>query len=183
MPPKRKSSTSTLQNPSDLTLLFKHTTHTILLLVPSTQTFTQILTTLLSVLQERYPEGLNPMISHPASTSMTTLSSTTTTLTDKKTPLPTSIQNIALGIPLDVYEPKNGWSELQLGLGDTPESLGLKEGGLVAFRFLGDGENVAEDFEGEFEVQWPSYEEYGEGEDEDAEERTLGGGGEEEDEL
>lgn len=69
-----------------------------------------------------------------------------------------------------------------MGLGDTPESLGLKEGGLVAFRFL------AGDSEGDFEVQWPSYEEYGEGEDEDedAGERMVGGGGsgeEEEDEL
>ncbi|CAD6442336.1 794a8210-e5ca-4f32-a167-c1e38f0b32be-CDS [Sclerotinia trifoliorum] len=173
MPPKRNPSTSNPQNPSDLTLLFKHTTHTILLLVPTTEPFTQILTTLLSVLQERYPEGLNA-----ASPS----TSTSTSQTNRKTPLPSSIQDIALAIPLDVYDPKKGWSELQLGLGDTPESLGLKEGGLIAFRFLADGENVEGDFEGGFEVLWPSYEEYGEeGADEDGEERT-GGGGEEEEE-
>lgn len=52
----------------------------------------------------------------------------------------------------------------------------MKEGGVLAFRFLREGE---EEDEGEFEVAWPSYEIYDEG-DEDAEERTLAGGEEEE---
>lgn len=65
-----------------------------------------------------------------------------------------------------------------MGLGDTPESVGVKEGGVLAFRFLGE----EDEDEGEFEVAWPSYEIYDEGdeeEDDEAEERTLAGGEEE----
>ncbi|ESZ90049.1 hypothetical protein SBOR_9563 [Sclerotinia borealis F-4128] len=191
IPPQQppKKSTTTLPpplDPPDLTLLFKHTTHTILLLVPPTQTFTQILTQLLTILRERYPDGLTPMPSLPSTTtttstltnhptlSTTTLNSTTTTLFDTKIPLPTGTQDIALALPIDAYEPRNGWTELQVGLGDTPESLGLVEGGRVAFRFLSDGGEDGEEEERGFEVKWPSYEEmYGD----DAEERTLGGDG------
>ncbi|KAF7917916.1 uncharacterized protein EAE98_009944 [Botrytis deweyae] len=180
MPPKRKLSTFDPPSDTKLTLFLKHTVHTILLLVAPTQTFPQILTLLLSTLQERYPDGLSPLPSpgNPAGKSTTTLSSTTTTLTERKIPLPDSVKNIALAVPLDVHDLKAGWTELQLGLGDTPESVGVKEGGVLAFRFLReDGEEEEED--GEFEVAWPSYEIYDEG-DEDADERTLAGGEEEE---
>ncbi|TGO52169.1 hypothetical protein BOTNAR_0332g00090 [Botryotinia narcissicola] len=177
-PPKRKLSTFDPPSDTNLTLFLKHTIHTILLLVPPTQTFPQILTLLLSTLQERYPDGLSPLPSPgiPAARSTTTLSSTTTTLTERRILLPESVKNIALAVPVDVHDLKAGWTELQLGLGDTPESVGVKEGGVLAFRFLREGE---EEDEGEFEVAWPSYEIYDEG-DEDADERTLAGGEEEE---
>ncbi|KAF7903050.1 hypothetical protein EAF00_002952 [Botryotinia globosa] len=180
MLPKRKLSTFDPPIDTNLTLFLKHTIHTILLLVPPTQTFPQILTLLLSTLQERYPDGLSPLPSpgNPAARSTTTLSSTTTTLTERRIPLPESVKNIALAVPLDVHDLKAGWTELQLGLGDTPESVGVKEGGVLAFRFLREGEGEEEE-EGEFEVAWPSYEIYDEG-DEDADERTLAGGEEEE---
>ncbi|KAF5872100.1 uncharacterized protein Bfra_009129 [Botrytis fragariae] len=157
MPPKRKISTFDPPSDTSLTLFLKHT--------------------------ERYPDGLSPLPSpgNAASKSTTTLSSTTTTLTERKIPLPESVKNIALAVPVDVHDLKAGWTELELGLGDTPESVGVKEGGVLAFRFLRDGEEEEE--EGEFEVAWPSYEIYDEGEgegDEEAEERTLAGGEEEE---
>lgn len=116
----------------------------------------------------------------PATTpSMTTLSSTAPALTESKIPLPDSIQAVALGVPIDVFEPQKGWSELGLRLGDSPKSLGVKDGGVVAFRFLNRDED--EDDDGEFQVNWPSFEEmYPDAvEDMDAEERTLGGDGEE----
>ncbi|KAI9648191.1 hypothetical protein NHQ30_002823 [Ciborinia camelliae] len=186
MPPKKSSTTlgDPPTNPTHLTLLLKHTSHTVLLLVPSKQTFTEIIDTLLTVLRERYPDGLSAMPSSssspPPRTSTTTLSSTTTTLTDAKIPLPDSVQDIALAVPIDEYEPQNGWTELELGLGDSPASIGLKEGAILAFRFLKDGED--DTGLGEFEVRWPSYEDiYGDGEED--EERTLGGGGEVEEEA
>ncbi|KAF7911445.1 uncharacterized protein EAF01_002952 [Botrytis porri] len=179
MPPKRKLSTFDPPSDTNLTLFLKHTIHTILLLVPPTQTLPQLLTLLLSTLQERYPEGLSPLPSpgNPASKATTTLSSTTTTPTERRIPLPESIKNIALAVPLDPHDLKAGWTELRLGLGDTLESVGVREGGVLAFRFLGEGE---EEGEGEFEVAWPSYEIYDEGDEgdegEEAEERTLAGG-------
>jgi hypothetical protein len=59
-----------------------------------------------------------------------------------------------------------------VGVGDTPSSMGLKDGSLVAFRF--ESEDEEGEGSGEFEVKFPSYaEEYGEeeaGEDEEMEE-------------
>ncbi|KAM3086164.1 hypothetical protein ACMFMG_000300 [Clarireedia jacksonii] len=163
MPPKKSSVSSlptTLETPppnsTDLTLLFKHTSHTILLLLDTQTPIPTILNQLLLILRDRYPDGLNPL--NASSTS-------------KKTPLPDSIEDIRLGVPKDIYEPSKGWTELHVGVGDTPSSMGLKDGSLVAFRF--DSEDDEGEGSGEFEVKFPSYaEEYGEeaGEGEEMEE-------------
>ncbi|PQE31493.1 Kinesin 6 protein [Rutstroemia sp. NJR-2017a WRK4] len=164
-PPKKSSVSSSLpttletppSNSTDLTLLFKHTTHTILLLLDTQTPIPNILTQLLLILQDRYPDGLNPLNPSP---------------TSKKTPIPESIEDIRLGVPKDIYEPSKGWTELHVGVGDTPSSMGLKDGSLVAFRF--ESEDEEEEGSGEFEVKFPSYaEEYGEeeaGEGEEMEE-------------
>lgn len=64
-----------------------------------------------------------------------------------------------LGVPIDVYEPSKGWTELATsggGIKESPKSLGLKDGSVVAFAFV-NGEDRAEK-EGEFIVEWSSYE-------------------------
>ena len=106
--------------------------------------FSSIKTDLLAILRERYPEGL------PNSASPT------------KTPIPESIHEVSLAVPIDSYEPEKGWTELATNPGDireSPRSLGLKDGALIAFAFIeGEGKNVGL----EFKVEWSSYEaEYG----------------------
>ncbi|QSZ36381.1 hypothetical protein DSL72_006257 [Monilinia vaccinii-corymbosi] len=165
-PPQTQTQTQPQPSAStDITLLFKHTSHTILLLLTPHQTFTQIQALLLTILQERYPSGLTPMPSSPS---------------QSKIPLPTHSHQISLALPKDAQDPqRGGWTELDNGVGDTPSALGLKDGAILAFRFLrGEEEEEEGADEGErgFEVRWPSYEEmYGEGVgDGDGEEKDLG---------
>ncbi|KAB8304127.1 hypothetical protein EYC80_003547 [Monilinia laxa] len=186
MPPKKATpstptpATTTTQvqpqPPTDITLLFKHTSHTILLLTTAHQTFAQILTHLLTVLRERYPNGLLPIASPPTTT---TTSPTSPPPETQRIPLPSTIQDIALALPRDAQDPKKGWTELDLGLGDTPGGLGLRDGAVLAFKFLGDDEET----ERGFDVRWPSYEEmYGDVEEEEGDEDVEGGGEDAEDE-
>ena len=102
--------------------------------------FTTIKTELLVVLRERYPDGL-------------VLSSSR----DRKS-IPGSINNVALGVPIDVYEPNKGWTELDAnsgGLKECPKSFGLKDGAIIAFTFLDKDEEFGEPV---FDVEWSSYE-------------------------
>jgi hypothetical protein len=134
---------------TDLTLLFKHGHHTILLFATPLTPFSTIKTELLTTLHERYSRGL------PSSTSPTPIV------------IPSSILDVVLGLPIDVYEPSKGWEEI-ISSGsstkDTPKSLGLKDGSVLAFAFReGEGEG---DGEAEFSVEWSSYDEqYGDGEE------------------
>lgn len=123
--------------PTDWTLRLKHGKHTILLFAAPLTPFTTIKKDLLTTLRERYPDGL-------------TLSSP-----DKPIPIPESINEVALGVPIDIYEPSKGWTELDTtsgGLKECPKSLGLKDGAVIAFAFLDGFE------EPKFEVEWSSYE-------------------------
>ena len=64
-----------------------------------------------------------------------------------------------MGVPVDVYEPSKGWTELATGGGgikESPKSLGLKDGSVVAFAFV-NGERDDETG-AEFVVEWSSYE-------------------------
>jgi len=137
--------------PTALTLRFKHGKHTILLFAEPLTPFSTIKTELLNVLRERYPEGL------PSSTSPTPVT------------IPESILDLVLAVPIDIYEPSKGWTELATragGIKETPKSLGLKDGGLLAFAFVGGkGEG---DYD--FAVEWSSYDEqYGDGKEDNAE--------------
>lgn len=76
-----------------------------------------------------------------------------------------------LAVPIDVYEPSKGWTELEVNgvTKDNPKTLGLKDGGVLAFAF---SDETDED-PAEFNVEWSSYDEqYGEAEspEEDVEE-------------
>jgi hypothetical protein len=127
--------------PTAFTLRFKHGRHTVLLFAEPLTPFSTIKTDLLNILHERYPQGL------PSSASPT------------PTKIPTEILDMILGVPIDVYEPSKGWTELATsggGIKESPKSLGLKDGSVVAFAFV-NGEDRAEK-EGEFIVEWSSYE-------------------------
>ena len=59
-------------------------------------------------------------------------------------------------MPIDVYEPSKGWTELDTsssGLKACPKGLGIKDGAVIAFAFL------EKDFEEPvFDVEWSNYE-------------------------
>lgn len=64
-----------------------------------------------------------------------------------------------LGVPKDTYDLEKGWDELALsaaGLKETPKSLGIKDGAMLAFAFA-DEECWAE--KGEFDVQFSNVDE------------------------
>jgi hypothetical protein len=79
-------------------------------------------------------------------------------------------------VPVDNHDISKGWKTLgetggkdAMGLKGSPKSVGVKDGGVLAFRFRGeDEEGEEEDGDGErekFVVEWPSYDEtYGEAE-------------------
>jgi hypothetical protein len=81
----------------------------------------------------------------------------------------------------DIHDISKGWKALDgvsgkdaMGMKESPKSVGVKDGGVLAFRFRGEdeGDGDEEDEEGEAEregeeflVEWPSYgETYGEAE-------------------
>jgi len=124
--------------PTDWTLRLKHGKHTILLFAAPLTPFTTIKKDLLTTLLERYPDGL-PVSSSP----------------DESVQIPESINEVALGVPIDIYEPSKGWTELDTttgGLKECPRSLGLKDGAIIAFAFLDGFEQP------NFNVEWSSYE-------------------------
>jgi hypothetical protein len=76
---------------------------------------------------------------------------------------------------IDNYDISKGWKALNgsrnndaMGMKESPKSVGVKDGGVLAFRFRGEDEGVENDEEvdgetEEFVVEWPSYDEtYGE---------------------
>lgn len=127
---------------TDWTLRLKYGKYTILLFAAPLTPFTTIKNDLLTILRERYPDGL-------------LLSSSTS-----PKPIPDKINEVALGEPIDIFEPSKGWTELDTvsgGLKECPQSLGLKDGAVIAFAFLEKGEEFGE--KGAlFEVEWSSYE-------------------------
>jgi len=123
------------------TLRFKHGKTTILLFIEPLTPFPAILKKLLATLHERYPEGL------PSSNSPLPLT------------IPKSGIDVVLGVPKDTYDLEKGWDELALsaaGLKETPKSLGIKDGAMLAFAFA-DEECWAE--KGEFDVQFSNVDE------------------------
>lgn len=121
------------------TLRFKHGKHTILLFAEPLTPISTIKTELLTTLKERYPDGL------PTSTA------------DAPLPIPDSINEVLLGVPIDVYEPSKGWVEMGTvgSTKDCPKSLGLKDNSVIAFAFI-EGDEGEEKVQ--FHVEWSSYE-------------------------
>ena len=119
-----------------MTLRFKFGRHTILLFAEPLTTFATIKSELLKTLHERYPEGL------------------TRTDQDEKVTIPSDTAEIILGVPNDQYDNTKGWTELDTdaggGIKETPKSLSLKDGGMIAFAFVPEGDDQQPDFHVEF---------------------------------
>ncbi|KAI1321974.1 hypothetical protein F5Y16DRAFT_404926 [Xylariaceae sp. FL0255] len=122
----------------DLSIRFKHGNHTIFLFVDPTKPFSNVQDALLSVLKERYPDGL-----------------TTSVVPSKKTKLPANASQIKFGLPKVTTDPTLGWRLLSIRSSDTPTSKGFKDNMSVAFAFASD----EEDDDITFEVEFPSFEE------------------------
>lgn len=118
------------------TIRFKHGRHTILLLAEPLTPFSQLKADLIEALNEVYPTGL-PKDDSP---------------TPEK--IPESITDIALGAPVDAYDPSKGWAEFDTtsdaGNKESPKSLGLKDGGMVAFTFVNGDDPGPPEFNVEF---------------------------------
>lgn len=78
---------------------------------------------------------------------------------ESKLELPASPDSIALGAPIDIYEPSKGWQKLQVSDKDTLKGKGIKDNAVLAFAFTeGDAETTLEE-DVEFVVEWSSYDE------------------------
>lgn len=126
----------------DLSLRFKHGTHTIFLFVDPQEPFATAGSELLEILQSRYPDGL-----------------TTSTSAGKQTPLPSDASRIEFALAKSAGDPSQGWKALGLNgaSSDLPVNKGIKDGMVLAFAIRPD--DADEDEELDFEVEYPSYEE------------------------
>jgi len=83
--------------------------------------FTTLIAELLEILRERYPKGLE------------------TSISPQLVQIPDSVEDVRLGVPKDVYDLSKGWEEISIdseGIEECPKSLGLKDGGNLAFTFV-----------------------------------------------
>ncbi|KAI0839252.1 hypothetical protein F5Y06DRAFT_266355 [Hypoxylon sp. FL0890] len=124
---------------TDLSIRFKYGIHTIVLFVDPTKPFSDLADELLEILRARYPEGL----------------STSTGLSSEKTKLPDDPSQIQFAVPKSPIDLSQGWNRLKLGKKDTPVSKGIQDNSVIAFAFR--PRDADEDFEVEFEVDFPRF--------------------------
>ncbi|KXJ96188.1 hypothetical protein Micbo1qcDRAFT_158407 [Microdochium bolleyi] len=135
----------------DLSLRFKHGTHTIFLFVDPQAPFSAAAEELLQILRSRYADGL-----------------TTSTAPPRTTPLPSDASRIEFAVAKVPTDPGQGWKPLKVR-GDsqeTPVMKGIKDNTVLAFAIR--PEDADEDEDVDFEVEYPIYadEEYAEEEEE-----------------
>lgn len=127
----------------DLSLRFKHGTHTVFLFVDPMAPFSAAAEELLQILRSRYADGL-----------------TTSTTPPRTTPLPLDASRIEFAVAKVPTDPSQGWKPLGVRGDDesvTPVAKGIKDNMVLAFAIR--PEDADEDEELEFEVEYPSYEE------------------------
>ncbi|KAI0853456.1 hypothetical protein F5Y00DRAFT_224714 [Daldinia vernicosa] len=127
-------------NDIDLSLRFKHGIHTIFLFVDPSRPFGSIAEDLLEALRARYPSGLTTSLSSP-----------------DKTELPNDHLQIKFASPKIPTDLSQGWNPLEVGEKDTPVSKGIKDNSILAFAFC--PEDADEDYEPDFTVDFPSFDE------------------------
>ena len=130
-----------------LSVRFKHGLHTVFLFVDPLQPVSEMTAELLDVLRERYPEGELNSTQGPTSIPKADDDSGTTIVYGK------------LKNPGDTTE---GWQRLALKDGDTPSRKGITDGMVLAFAVVPEGRE-GEDVE--FVVDWPSVDEFEEGDE------------------
>ncbi|KAI0393736.1 hypothetical protein F5Y17DRAFT_431142 [Xylariaceae sp. FL0594] len=131
---------------TDLTIRFKHGNQTIFLFVDPVSPLSAVQEELLSILNERYPDGITTSASAP-----------------KKTGLPEKATHIRFALPQNSHDFSRGWRPLSFGPQDCAADKGIKDNMSVAFAFAAD---EAEELNNtDFNVEFPSYEEDMEGGD------------------
>lgn len=128
-----------------ITLRFKHSRVTVLLLVDPLTPISSLKIELLEALRERYPLGLPASPSSPSA---------------KRIPIPATPSEIKLALPIDNHDVSKGWKKLDLKRGSKvgkacPKILGIKDAGVLAFRFQEEAEKdddtSADDDEDEYD--------------------------------
>ncbi|KAI8961261.1 hypothetical protein F5Y11DRAFT_326859 [Daldinia sp. FL1419] len=137
-------------NDIDLSIRFKHGIHTIFQFVDPSRPFNSIAEDLLEILRARYPEGL-----------------TTSVASLDKTELPSDHLQIKFALPKVPADLSQGWIPLEIEEKDTPVGKGIKDNSIVAFAFY--PEDADEDYQPEFIVDFPKFDEE-QGEEEGEEE-------------
>ncbi|KAK4149841.1 hypothetical protein C8A00DRAFT_37544 [Chaetomidium leptoderma] len=136
----------------EITIRLKYGIHTIFLFAMVDWPFSRVTTELLSILQDRYPNGLTASIAQPGAT----------------TPVPAhdSDVQVAYALPKNPNDLHEGWKNLKAQPSDTLGKKGLTDMCSVAFALLDPNASEAAVY---FQVEVPTEEEDG-AEDEDEEE-------------
>ncbi|KAF9872580.1 hypothetical protein CkaCkLH20_10077 [Colletotrichum karsti] len=97
---------------------FKYGVHTILMFIDSQQKFSEITTSLLDVLRDRFPDGLAIKQGSPETTD-----------------IPEGDVELAYALPVNANDLSQGWKNIKVKSSDTPIGKGLRDGCPVAFSF------------------------------------------------
>lgn len=115
-----------------ITVRFKNGIHTIFLFVDALDTFDLMSTTLLSILRQRYPNGLPKL---------------TTKNWDE-----IQVDEFEYGVLVNAHDPARGWRKIEASGNDVVAmTAGIKDGVHVAFRLADEAKA-----NGEFNVEWPT---------------------------
>ncbi|KAG9249274.1 hypothetical protein BJ878DRAFT_450635 [Calycina marina] len=135
---------SASDSPTAWTLFLRHKKTIILILAEPILPIRSLKVELLEILEERYPNGVGPSVQ-----------STGSSRPEARHPIPSSRQEIMLGILKNEYDHASGWEGIAADERETLHGLGLKDKQSIAFAFKGEGES-----EGKFEVEWPNFDDY-----------------------
>ncbi|KAF2840999.1 hypothetical protein M501DRAFT_931138 [Patellaria atrata CBS 101060] len=132
----------TQPSPITYTLRLKFHKTTVLLHVDPLQTLHSLRSDLLTALRQTCPDGTIGGLAL----------------------LPDTPEEIELAVPRDLNDASKGWvrvlaaGEGSQGVGDVVTARGVRDGGVLAFRFRSGREAGGEDEDGEWDVVLPSYE-------------------------
>ncbi|KAL2125608.1 hypothetical protein VTJ04DRAFT_1973 [Mycothermus thermophilus] len=144
MPPKLRA----IDDPT-ISIRLRYGPHVIFILADITWTFQQLTTELLSILRNRYPDGLRQAPSAlPRPPGLPDV--------EEKTPIPAADDanvRIAYALPRNASDLASGWKNLKARPEDTLGKKGVTDLSSVAFAFVGEGEDEAN---AEFHVVVPT---------------------------
>ncbi|KAK4097426.1 hypothetical protein N658DRAFT_500401 [Parathielavia hyrcaniae] len=125
----------------EITIRFKYGIHIIFMFAMIDWPFSRLTDELLSVLRDRYPNGLTPSIAEP-----------------EATPLPATSSDFKLvyALPKTASDLSRGWNLIKARPNDTLGARGLTDTCSVAFAFL---DPDADESDAEFPVELPTLDE------------------------